>query len=641
MTTPVHDPRVDELRQRLRSLGYLDAGLDRFVLAPARDARKPAAIAVLASLRIGLLAALSLGPAAAIGLSARMPGLIAGPRDAVVAALYLGGLFGLAVALAAFLASLFAFWAAKRAGSALARRARQLALAAGTLVTLLCLVYLTLWWQIANGGAGWSAPILTAFALVVAAAISLVLGHAVTVAAMAVALAATGAPAVTGGVTSWWMAIASVLVAVGGAALLLLVSSRLERRTAESPALTVVSSGVRVQVIAVDGFDPHILQDLSSAGQVPALTAAFGTTLAQLEMTPDESGDPARVWTTVATGQPPGVHGVEGLETRRVAGLTGGVPASTHSALGRVIRATTDVMRLTRPALTSGTQRLAKTFWEVAAQAGLRTVVVNWWATWPAPDAAGVVLTDRATLRLERGGQLDAEVAPVAVYEQLRGRWPAIRQRAETLAADALRGSRAERGMAELLRRSAELDAIQLSLVAEVANARTDLSVVYLPGLDIAQHALLAGDGGTLAASTLAARLDALKDYYVALDRLLNAELTPQSDEIVMVVTGSGRVTTTGGARLAVRSSVARRDGSIAGPITSVAPTILYALGVPVGRDLASAPLLAIFNDAFTGRYPVRFVPTYGQPSTNPALREGQPLDQDMIDRLRSLGYVR
>ena len=27
------DRRVDELRQRLRSLGYLDAGVDRFVLA--------------------------------------------------------------------------------------------------------------------------------------------------------------------------------------------------------------------------------------------------------------------------------------------------------------------------------------------------------------------------------------------------------------------------------------------------------------------------------------------------------------------------------------------------------------------------------------------------------------------------------
>jgi hypothetical protein len=39
ISPPSDDPRVDELRQRLRSLGYLDAGVDRFVLGPARATR--------------------------------------------------------------------------------------------------------------------------------------------------------------------------------------------------------------------------------------------------------------------------------------------------------------------------------------------------------------------------------------------------------------------------------------------------------------------------------------------------------------------------------------------------------------------------------------------------------------------------
>jgi hypothetical protein len=34
-------------------------------------------------------------------------------------------------------------------------------------------------------------------------------------------------------------------------------------------------------------------------------------------------------------------------------------------------------------------------------------------------------------------------------------------------------------------------------------------------------------------------------------------------------------------------------------------------------------------------------VTTYGPPIAQPSLREGKPLDQEMIDRLRSLGYVR
>ena len=43
----------------------------------------------------------------------------------------------------------------------------------------------------------------------------------------------------------------------------------------------------------------------------------------------------------------------------------------------------------------------------------------------------------------------------------------------------------------------------------------------------------------------------------------------------------------------------------------------------------------------FAARYPIRFVATYGPPSSTNQSRRGQPLDQEMIDRLRSLGYVR
>ncbi len=67
---------------------------------------------------------------------------------------------------------------------------RWLARGAGGLVTLLCLIYLTLWWQTVIAGLGWSAPIWTLSALVVAVAMSLLLGHAVVVASSAVLLAA-------------------------------------------------------------------------------------------------------------------------------------------------------------------------------------------------------------------------------------------------------------------------------------------------------------------------------------------------------------------------------------------------------------------------------------------------------------------
>ncbi len=647
-----HDPRIDDLRQRLRALGYLDAGVDRFVLGSARGTQGPLTIALLASLRIGALAALLLGPAAALGLSARLPTLVTGPRDALLIAIYLGAFFGVAIAASAFVASLLVLWAARHSGAALAVRAALLSRLAGGLVTLASLAYLTLWWQTVLAGVGWSAPIWTASALAVAVAISLLLGHSVSVGASAVVLASARTDAGVSAIatpsrqsslfTRWRTAVVVGVVAFAGAALLLTLSSRSSAAAdARAAPLTVVSSGLRVRAIAIDGFDPRIFDELSSLGRMPTLAAIFRGAFARLASAASEPADPARIWTTVATGQPPTVHGVRVLETRRVTGVQGSVPAEEGSAVLRAIRGATDLVRLTRPSIASGSERRAKTFWEVAADAGLRTAVVNWWATWPASGDAGVVLSDRATLRLEHGGPLDAEIAPALLYDSLRPRWPALKTRAVTLAREAL-GSSVDTKARDVLQRSAELDAIQLALLSDVTTKDTDLSVVYLPGLDIAQHALLRVDQDQrVAASTLVQRLEAVKTYYVALDRLLASALESRSNELLVVITEPGRVTTSSGARMVVEGPAVRAVTSVDGSATDIAPTILFALGVPIARDLDGSPLTTLFNSEFVSRYPVRYAATYGPPMPATGGRTGHPLDQEMIDRLRSLGYVR
>ena len=652
MSEPIQDRRVDELRQQLRALGYLDAGVNRFVLGPASDTRRPAAIAILASLRVGALAAVLLGPAAAIGLNGRLPGLVTGPRDAIVIALYLGALFGAGVSLVAFVTSLAV---ASLGGERMARQARPLSRAAGATVAIACLAYLTLWWRSANAGFGWTAPVWTAFALAVAVAISLLLGHVAASAAVAVIIARHGHGDVHGDSISlprasrpaaWWMTLAAAVVAFAGAAALLVVTSPGAPAGSARTPLTVVSSGSRVRVISIDGLDPGVLDELAASGRLPALARALTATRARISLDDGKTPrDPARAWTTIATGRTPDAHGVRGLETRRVAGLQGTVAAGERSPLGGAIRAATDLVRLTRPAVASGNERRVKTMWEVGSEAGLRTAVVNWWATWPASSDpnSGIVLSDRAVLRLERGGTLDAEIAPASMYERLHPRWPAIRAdaaaRAQAASASLAWGESDTRAVLE---RSAELDAIQLALLREVSTPAPDLSAVYLPGLDIAQNTLLGRRDAALAPSVVAARLQALRDYYVFLDRLLTEVLTPGEAELVVVVTEPGRVTAAADGLLGVRGSVAATTrADLRGRATDVASTILHALGVPVSRELAGAPLSALFSADFVRRYPIRLVDTYGPPSLRTPERAGQPLDQEMIDRLRSLGYVR
>ena len=648
MPTPPPPARVDDLRDRLRALGYLDAGVNRFVLAPASGSRSALAIALRSSLRIGLLGGVLLGPAAAIGISLRLPGLVTGPRDAMVVAVYLAALFGLTIAAAAFVAAEIARRLVVPTGRAAARagRARSVVAASGLAVGGICLSYLTLWWRTANAGFAWNAPAWTVFALGVAVAISLLLGHAVTMTALAL-IARTAEPgslAPRARRSFWRMSGPLGLLAFAGAAVAL-ISTTPSGPAAGSmaPEFAVVPTGLRVTVVAIDGVDVTLADRLTSSGALPALAAL--TRGQRVRLQPSDTSDPARLWTTIATGQPAERHGVSGLETRRVAGVQGAVPAS-RSPLVAGLAAATDLLRLTRPALASDDQRREKTFWEVAGEKGLRTAVVNWWASWPAPQTAGSVITDRAVLRLERGGAQDAEIAPPELYEPLRAGYPAMSAAARDRARSAFAGT-ADADVRAVLQRSAELDGLLAELARHPALGPLDLRVVYLPGLDIAQHALLTGPGeSTPPPSRIAERVRALETYYRFLDGLL-ASLAPldtdraSPDQLVVVVAQPGRVSTRGEGLLTLSGQAVRDDLRASVAATSVAPTLLYALGLPVSRELNGRALTEFFDEAFTARYPVREIDRYGSRLLGPPVRRGQPLDEEMIERMRSLGYVR
>jgi hypothetical protein len=391
--------------------------------------------------------------------------------------------------------------------------------------------------------------------------------------------------------------------------------------------------GTALRVIAIDGFDPAMFDTFAADA-----SRRFRSTRVQLQA--QDTSDPARAWTTIATGQPPDNHGVLGIETRRVAGLQGRVAAG-DGPVARVLRAATDLVRLTRPSVASRDERRAKTIWEVAEEAGLRTAVVNWWATWPAPERGGIVLTDRAILRLQQGGNLDAEIAPASLYDPLRARWPSIRQSAEAAAArfDAV----ADPETAAVVKRSAELDAIVIGLANALPGPARDLDILYLPGLDIAQNALLAArEGGATTPSAVAARLDALRGYYVFLAEMLRELLAPAERTHTVIITQPGRVQARTDGVLAAYSALDRggdvrpgvRNAGTA-RVVDIAPTLLHGLGLPVSRELAGTPAPMLAD------WPLRYVDTYGQPFTTPAAREGKPLDQEMIERLRSLGYIK
>ena len=567
-----------------------------------------------------------------------MPGLVTSGLDAVVLTAYLAILFGLATSLVAGLAILVAAAIARRSATSagFSGRARRIAAGAGLLAGLGCLLYLSLWWRTAMT-AGSTSPAWTVAILVIAVAISLLLGHGVTVTVLAfLARSGLGRSLEPGLPLSSWRAIVPLAAISFAGALAILVAAPGNPVEPTAPTLTVVPTGLRVVVVAVDGVDEATLDRLRRAGRVPVFDRLLSQSVGTLPS--DADRDPARVWTTIATGQPPERHGVRSLEARQVAGLGGRLqPGSSGWS---AIVAATDLLRLTRPTIASGEARLIPAFWEVAARAGLRTAVVHWWATWPAPDDLGTVLSDRAILRLEHGGPQDGEIAPPSLYPLLQASWADRRARAVSRAASAI-GTAGD--LAATVRRSAEIDATLVDLAADSVLGTPDLLALYLPGLDIVQHALFENQGaGTLTPSVAADRLAALERYYVFLDESLAAfvSATPGDRRLVVLVTQPGRVERAGPGLVALSGQDAG-SARVTAPLTGVASIILHALGVPIARDLASRPILELFARTFADAHPVREVPTYGARRSGVRSGSGAPLDREMIERLRSLGYVR
>jgi hypothetical protein len=73
--------------------------------------------------------------------------------------------------------------------------------------------------------------------------------------------------------------------------------------------------------------------------------------------------------------------------------------------------------------------------------------------------------------------------------------------------------------------------------------------------------------------------------------------------------------------------------------IHDIAPTILYALGLPVGDDFAGEACLDLFRPDFVRGRPVRRIASWGERASGAAPTSAQ--DQKLLDDLAALGYLK
>jgi predicted AlkP superfamily phosphohydrolase/phosphomutase len=75
--------------------------------------------------------------------------------------------------------------------------------------------------------------------------------------------------------------------------------------------------------------------------------------------------------------------------------------------------------------------------------------------------------------------------------------------------------------------------------------------------------------------------------------------------------------------------------------IYDVTPTILYLFDLPVGEDMDGHVLLDAFQDDYKMKRQVRFIPTYGSPVEQAKAKKSRDLDKEVLEDLKSLGYIK
>lgn len=578
----------EEARERLRSRGYLDRGVEGAVLKGVLAARNRTLGLLFGASVAALFLALALATVetAAVALASALS-----PRDALVLFAWLGaGALLAAVVVVLLLAALA--WARMRGRSDPSGVSTEVAVVFGVLAGVGAVLAARPVLEAAGPLAALVAFAAAAFAVVLSVRVARGLAFTILAASGRAAFSRAPRPALAVGA-----ALAAAALATGGWLLV-------RRAPPADEPLVVRATAARVVLVAVDGW-------------IPELAAGDGPLAARARLSyRKETTDPAAFWTTVATGEPARRHGVGALELVRLDGLVAPVrlTAGTGWYLGHLLPS----LGLAREESVTSAARRVPALWEVAHRGGLASLVVNWWTTWPADDAGGVVLGNHLFFAARAGGKLEREGWP-----------PEASARAARLAP---RAAGRAAGAGRLVADARGLDAFAIAAFRqEAARVRPRLALLYLPGLDILGAAL--SEPGRTVADRVALATALGEETRAIASFLAGPDVLGSDAEVVAVVLDGGR---------AARRGELLLTGSLAGPAAAgevrpvdLAPTLLAALGVPSSREAEGRVDSRLLG---AGTASDATVASWGRKRSG----GGPVLDpKEYVENLRSLGYLR
>jgi hypothetical protein len=383
----------------------------------------------------------------------------------------------------------------------------------------------------------------------------------------------------------------------------------------------------RVIVIALDAGSLEVIANAAAEGRLPnfgrILDAGAVAHLATLHPTSVEV-----VWSAVATGKLPQKNGVRSSATYRLARRPNDVALQVlpdYCFASGLLR-----LGVLEEEPRTSTSIRTRTLWELLGAADIRVGVVNFPLTHPAPAVNGYVISDAlARVRRTRLGAKDEEVVyPPDLFTGLDLEFVADPPQIALPA-----------GVPDRYLAGARADRFYETAQALVYTQSVQVSLRRYESTDQIAHYFLRytmpSRFGDVSEDDRRQFGGVLEAHYAMVDAAIGRELGMLGDDdLLLVVSGFGieplsiwkrilerligdpeisgtHETAPDGFLMAYGAAVARGGPLRRASIVDVVPTILYFLGLPIGRDMDGFARTDLFQQAFTDEHPITFIPSY------------------------------
>jgi predicted AlkP superfamily phosphohydrolase/phosphomutase len=408
----------------------------------------------------------------------------------------------------------------------------------------------------------------------------------------------------------------------------------------------------RVLVIGVDAAEWDVLGPLLDQQRVPAFArlrdqGASGKLRSLEPMTKSPI-----IWASIATGKVPKKHGVHDFFVKQ-----GAQERAAARARGDSAAAVAD------PIVTSNLWR-ARPMWEILGSLGKKVGVVGWWTTWPARPVNGSLISDYVQYDISTWkGRETRRTYP----ESLDSLVQALRRTPESVswaelfqfvpAIDTTQVTARQKELVQDLRWIYAADQTFYRVAMHLYRTqKPDFFTVYFRGVNEISHIYWDID---VPGSKRSAKNDAeyhwlkniIPNYYVFTDRLIGdflKEAGPQTDILLcsdhgFMGGGTGVMAHKLDGMVMMMGPSVKKGVSISGAtVLDIAPTVLAMFGLPTAKDMDGRAIEDGLQPSVVKRVAKETrLQTYETAKTGGSDEPiASPVDDELRERLRSLGYI-